>query len=327
VTTSGSTDHGTDPGTGRRVEPPDLPPVLRATHVRRTPADAFRLFTEHIGAWWPLTTHGGFDGRSTLACRDGRLLERALDGTTSIWGTVLAWEPPHRLVLSWYPGLPDTEGSRLEVVFTADADGTRVELRHDGWASFGEHAAARRRAYDAPDAWGAVLEQFTDLAVREPTGGEALAALAAAYEDFYAEALAGAFAAPPAGEWTAERVVAHVALNDVGLASVARALVVHRPPVLDNEAVNDPAVLDAFVDEHGGEIPRLVAAARATSATLLALLARLDDEHLDTPVASRLQDHGRVVVDADLPLSRLALVIQPRNHLPSHTDQLRALRR
>jgi hypothetical protein len=32
------------------------------------------------------------------------------------------------------------------------------------------------------------------------------------------------------------------------------------------------------------------------------------------------------MVDADVPLSRLVLVVQPRNHLPSHTEQLRALR-
>ena len=121
-------------------------------------------------------------------------------------------------------------------------------------------------------------------------------------------------------------MVAHVALSDVDLASVARALVAHRSAVLDNEAVNDPAVLDAFVGEHDGDVPRLVAAARATSATLLALLTRLDEEQLSAPVASRLQDHGRVVVDDDMPLSRLVLVVQPRNHLPAHTEQLRALR-
>jgi uncharacterized protein YndB with AHSA1/START domain len=304
----------------------DLPPVLRAAHVRRPPADAFRLFTDHIGAWWPLVTHSGFGGRSTLGFRDGRLVERALDGTTSVWGSVLAWEPPHRLVLSWHPGLPETPASTVEVVFTGDDDGTRVELRHDGWAAFGEQAAARRRTYDGPDAWGAVLDHFTDLAGREAAHGEELDTLTAAYEQFYAEALAGGFAEPPDGEWTAERVVAHVALNDVALASVARALVAHRGAVLDNEAVNDPAVLDTFVREHDGDVPRLVTAARTTSATLLALLTRLDEEQLATPVPSRLQDHGQVMVDADVPLSRLVLVVQPRNHLPAHTEQLRALR-
>ena len=305
----------------------DLPPVLRATHVRRTAADAFALFTDRIDAWWPLVTHSGFGGRSTLGFHDGRLVERALDGTTVVWATVVVWEPPHRLVLSWYPGLPESRASRVEVVFTPDEDGTRVELRHDGWAAFGEQAGTRRRAYDAPDAWGAVLDHYGDLAAREPVGGEDLAALAAAYDDFYAEALAGGFGVPAEGEWTAERVVAHVALGDVALASVARAVVAGAAARLDNEAVNDPAVLDAFVAEHGGDLPRMVAAGRATSATLLALLSRLDEEQLGAPVSSRLQDHGRVVVDADMPVARLLLVVQPRSHLPAHADQLRALRR
>jgi uncharacterized protein YndB with AHSA1/START domain len=309
----------------------DLPPVLRAAYVHRTPDDAFRLFTDHVGAWWPLATLGVFGGRSSLAFEDGRLVERALDGTRSVWGSVLAWDPPHRLALSWHPGLSDGPAGRVEVVFTPDGDGTRIELRHDGWAAFGEAAAAHRRSYDGPSAWGAVLDQFADLAGRGPgftasAGAEAVARLADGYDAFYAEALAGGFGPPAPGEWSAEQVVAHVALNDVALAAVARALVQRRPAVLDNAAVNDLAVLGAFVQEHGRELPGLVAAGRALSATLLALLTRLEEEHLETPVPSRLQDHGQVVVDAELPLSRLLLVVQPQRHLPAHTDQLRALR-
>jgi hypothetical protein len=112
----------------------------------------------------------------------------------------------------------------------------------------------------------------------------------------------------------------------VTLAAVARARVARRAAELDNEAVNDLAVLDAFVQEHDGDVARMVTAARAASATLLALLTRLDEEQLATPVPSRLRDHGQIMVDAEVPLSRLLLVVQPRNHLPAHTEQLRALR-
>jgi hypothetical protein len=154
-----------------------------------------------------------------------------------------------------------------------------------------------------------------------------LAALAAAYHAFYAEALSGSFGPPPPGEWTALRVVAHVGVNDLALAGVCRALLQRRPPTLDNAAPNDLAVLDAFVAAHGGDLASVVRAAQAGTADLLALLGRLEEGHLTSSVRSVLRDHGEIVVDGELEWGRLVLTVQTTRHLPAHTEQLRGLRR
>ena len=32
----------------------ELAPLVKTVEVRRSPADAFRLFTEEMSAWWPM---------------------------------------------------------------------------------------------------------------------------------------------------------------------------------------------------------------------------------------------------------------------------------
>lgn len=336
-------------------------PVLRATHVRRPADQAWALFTERIGAWWPLPTHGLFGDRSAeVAFEDGRLVERSVDGETTVWGEVLVWEPPRRLALTWHPGRPaDGPASTVEVTFLPDGDGTRVELVHDGWQAFGEQALARRRSYAGPNAWGYVLDHLADLAevgaastglsadlaadlwpdplADDPDGGAAadLAALVQAYRTFFAEAATGAgpapgaggYGPPPDGEWSALQVLAHVAVNDGLLAAVCRALVHQQElPRLENEVSNDVAVLDRLVDGCGGDLGRLVAVGRQRAEQLVLLLARLDGDQRAALVHARLVDHGTVMVDEPRPWWALAVQVSTRFHLPAHTEQLRALR-
>jgi uncharacterized protein YndB with AHSA1/START domain len=140
-------------------------PVLASVHVRRSPVDAFRVFTDRIADWWPLPTHGCFgDKAAGLGFDDGRLVERSADGDLEIWGEVLTWEPPRRFAVTWHPGRPDAPHSVVEVEFRADADGTRVELTHSGWEAYGDRAAEARAAYDGPDAWALVLGLFRQAA-------------------------------------------------------------------------------------------------------------------------------------------------------------------
>lgn len=302
-----------------------VPPVLRAAHVRRSPAEAFRLFTEHIGAWWPLPTHGLHGDRAGgLSFVGGRLVERALTGETTVWAEVEAWEPGVRLALAWHPGRADGPASRVEVTFAGDADGTRVELVHHGWERFGEAAAAARAGYSGSGTWGGVLDDFADVADRDVVAPD-LAALAAAYDAFYDEAAAGGFGDPVPGEWTAAQVVAHVAVNDDGMAAVCRALVHGRAVTFDNAPSNDPAVLAAHVA--GADLAALVAVGRSRAETLRLLLGRLDEAQLATEVPCHLIDGATVVLDGPVPWGRLAVDTQASFHLPLHTAQLRSLRR
>lgn len=309
--------------TGARPGPA---PVLRATTVSCAPDTAFGVFTERLAAWWPLPSHSVFGDRAGgVAFEGGRLVERAVDGTESVWGEVITWEPPHRLVFSWHPGQPPEEASEVEVRFLADGDATRVELEHRGWERFGDSAMARRRPYVGPGAWGHVLDHFAGLAEPRDDGPD-LTALRAAYAAFFDEASAGAFGPAPDGEWDAARVLAHVALNDLAMTATAHAIV-HRRSDLEfgNLVCQDPAVLAAEVARSADDLER-VARGRRLAEAAMAAVSRLDPDQLATPVHCVLHHDGEVALDDVLPWGRLAVDLQAARHLPAHTGQLADLR-
>ncbi len=306
--------------------PTARPPVLRAAQVRCEADEAFAAFTERIGAWWPLPTHSVFGDRAGGVGFDrGRLVERSVDGEESVWGEVLAWEPPHRLVVTWHPGRGAGEASEVEVRFLPDADGTRVEVEHRGWERFGESAMLRRRGYVGPGAWGHVLDHFADVA--EPRGdGPDLAALGAAYEAFFAEAEAGGFGPPTPGEWDARQVLAHVALNDLAMTAVAHALVHgHTDLEFGNLLCQDPEVLAAEI-ARSADLGEQVARGRALAAVAVAAVGRLDEAQRGAPVHCVLHHDGEVALDDTWPWERLAVEAQAGVHLPAHTGQLADLR-
>lgn len=101
---------------------------------------AFQVFTDGFDSWWPHQHHIGKTDIAEVLIEGrvgGRWLERGVDGSECEWGRVLAWDPPHRLALSWHLNVnfeydPDpSRASRVEVRFLPDADGsTRVEFEH-----------------------------------------------------------------------------------------------------------------------------------------------------------------------------------------------------
>jgi uncharacterized protein YndB with AHSA1/START domain len=97
-------------------------PIRQSVHVDCPVEDAFRLFTERFGDWWP----GGETGeREIEPWRDGKIIERTTSGEEREWGTVTAWEPPDRLAFTWRPGAGADRAGTVEVEFTVEADGTR----------------------------------------------------------------------------------------------------------------------------------------------------------------------------------------------------------
>lgn len=140
--------------------------VRRSVTVARNREDAFRVFTEEIGSWWPVETHSiGKDGRpadtAAMEGREGgRFYERTGSGTEH-WGTILVWEPPARIVISWElrPERPPTE---IEVRFTEEGDATRVDLEHRGFERLGAEAEGVAAGYS--EGWTKVLQQYAELA-------------------------------------------------------------------------------------------------------------------------------------------------------------------
>lgn len=119
---------------------PPVPPINGTVTVGTAIDKAFRVFTDSLNTWWPAQYHiGQADmAEAILESREGgRWYERGVDGSECDWGRVLAWEPPHRLLLTWqingeWQYDPDPEhASEIEVRFSPDGpDQTTVELTH-----------------------------------------------------------------------------------------------------------------------------------------------------------------------------------------------------
>ncbi len=129
-----------------------IAPIRQAVSVKGTPEGAFALFTQRMNDWWPQGKTIGPQPRAAVVMEPGvggRWFEVSESGVETLWGKVLVWEPPARLVLAWqidagwkYDPNFLTE---VELRFTAMGERTQVELEHRNLERFGptaaEHAA------------------------------------------------------------------------------------------------------------------------------------------------------------------------------------------
>jgi uncharacterized protein YndB with AHSA1/START domain len=94
-------------------------------------AEAFKLFTEQISAWWPVDCRHTSDPASTLhLVTDGRFYERARDGREVDLGRVVEWHDGQRIVLDFYMATGPAHPTKAEITFTPEANGTRVTVSH-----------------------------------------------------------------------------------------------------------------------------------------------------------------------------------------------------
>ncbi|KRV47619.1 hypothetical protein AQ490_06925 [Wenjunlia vitaminophila] len=132
---------------------------------------AFQVFTEQAHRWWPAPYRIGAGGERTDLVIEpkpgGRWYEVTDDGAECAWGTVLEWDAPHHLALSWAitPAFrPETDGakaSRVDVAFTADGPNrTVVTLVHSGLERHGSGWEQARDALAADGAWPGVLGSY-----------------------------------------------------------------------------------------------------------------------------------------------------------------------
>ncbi len=144
----------------------EIPPVESIVTVGWDLQLAFQRFTEEIAEWWPLETHSmGQEKAATVVFETregGRVYERSTDGAETPWGTVLAWDPPHRFVMSWHPGREPSTAQELEVAFQPSEGGTRVVVTHTGWEKLGAEGATMRANYS--QGWVVVLDRYRGAA-------------------------------------------------------------------------------------------------------------------------------------------------------------------
>jgi uncharacterized protein YndB with AHSA1/START domain len=78
--------------------------VTTSTVVEAPIARAFTVFTEEMGTWWPKEHHIMQAPLAEMVFEPrvgASIYDRGTDGTECRWARVLAYEPPHRLVISW----------------------------------------------------------------------------------------------------------------------------------------------------------------------------------------------------------------------------------
>jgi uncharacterized protein YndB with AHSA1/START domain len=155
-------DSSTDPNSVRKSVSVDAPQDV-----------AWRVFTQKMGTWWPLSNYKIGKAKAVDAVIEpqvgGRWYERGDDGSTCDWGRVLLWEPPSRLVLSWDINAewqPEpTLNTEIEVRFIPDGDNvTRVELEHRHLDRYGARRDEMRRIFDVEGDWGRLLALFARAA-------------------------------------------------------------------------------------------------------------------------------------------------------------------
>ena len=148
--------------------------VVKSVTVEASQEKAFRVFTEGFAGWWPLDTHHIAEKDAVTAVIEpragGRWFERAEDGSECEWGTVIAFEPPERLVLGWQLDAdwhydPDLV-TEVEVRFIAESESrTRVELEHRDLDRFGDRGDEVRAAIAGDQGWSGLLQMFAAAAV------------------------------------------------------------------------------------------------------------------------------------------------------------------
>lgn len=146
--------------------------VRKIISVRAPVATAWRVFTTRMGTWWPLAHYKIGKAAAVDAIvepkQGGRWYEKGDDGSTCNWGSVLVWEPPSRLVLSWditadWQYDPELK-TEIEVRFVPDGTGTRVELEHRKLDRYGARREEMRRIFDTQGDWGKQLAAFAAAA-------------------------------------------------------------------------------------------------------------------------------------------------------------------
>ena len=149
-----------------------IAPVVRELAVAAPPDVCFTTFVDRFDAWWPHEHHLGED-RAIVSFHiepqvGGPCYDVDTDGREIVWGTVLAYEPPHRLVLAWHiqgdwaTVDPDLErSSEVEVTFTPLDDGrTNVRLEHGRLERHGDGGENIASSVSAEGGWGTLLGMF-----------------------------------------------------------------------------------------------------------------------------------------------------------------------
>ncbi len=145
-----------------------------------------------------------------------------------------------------------------------------------------------------------------------------------AHESFLSVVAGGGFGSPPAGEWDAERLLAHVAATDAAIGSVALAVAGGQRAAYDNRASLDEWNLRRIVAECG-DLAGLTEFVRTQGELLRAVAVGLSESARSVLIPVLIISGDRLVVDQPWTVEDLIEGVG-RTHLPLHARQLAGLR-
>ena len=159
--------------------PPPSDLVTVSVTVSADPATAFAIFTQETDLWWRSGPKFRIAGNEPGVLRfepwlGGRFMEEVQSPSGPqlfTMGRISVWQPPGRFQFEWRgvnfsPG----ESTQVEVVFEAVPTGTRVTVRHSGWAALRpDHPARHGRegpAFIRASGlwWGDLMTSFREFA-------------------------------------------------------------------------------------------------------------------------------------------------------------------
>jgi uncharacterized protein YndB with AHSA1/START domain len=151
-----------------------IAPVTKSVTVAAPQEKAFEVFTAGVDRWWPKEHHiGNAPVKQEIMepRKGGKWRTLHIDGSETVNGTVLVWEPPKRIVFSWEingqwrPEPNIAVCSEVEVRFIADgATRTRVELEHRNFEKMQAGGEAMRNEVGKEGGWPGILDLYRKAA-------------------------------------------------------------------------------------------------------------------------------------------------------------------
>jgi uncharacterized protein YndB with AHSA1/START domain len=148
--------------------------AVRTSIVVQAPLErAFKVFTEDFGRFKPREHNllGVEIAETVFEPRvGGHLFDRGVDGSECRWARVLAYEPPHRVVISWdidarwQIETDPARTSEVEVRFVSETpERTRVELEHRHLDRHGDGWVGVRDGVGGDGGWPLYLKRYAEL--------------------------------------------------------------------------------------------------------------------------------------------------------------------
>jgi hypothetical protein len=137
-------------------------PIRRSIAVSWSPEAAFRRFTAEFATWWPRYTNSIGGPRVTRVVFEprvgGLIYEEHADGTRFLWGRVTVFDSPRRVAFTFHATRAESDAQDVDVVFTPEGSGTRVDLVSRGWEKMSPAAGKAHGGYQMT--WGLILASY-----------------------------------------------------------------------------------------------------------------------------------------------------------------------